>query len=48
MRSYPVKEKMVVSAISEIIWYKQTDKQTHILLLFYKDYPGVYNKVLHI
>ncbi len=33
MRSYPVKENHIGSAISEILWYKQTD----IFLLYYND-----------
>ena len=38
MRSYPAKENPIRSAVSEILRYKQTDRQTHILLLYYKDY----------
>ena len=37
MRSYHVKENPIGSAVTEIIEYKQTDRQTHILLLYYKD-----------
>ena len=41
MRSYHVKENLIGSAVTEIIEYKQTDRhtdrQTHILLLYYKD-----------
>ena len=37
MRSYPVKENHICSAVSEIFWYKQTDRQTDILLLYDKD-----------
>ena len=36
MRSYPVKEKHTGSAFREIIRYKQTDRQTEILLLYFK------------
>ena len=28
MRSYPVKKNHIGSAVSEILWYKQTDKRT--------------------
>ena len=38
MRSYHVKENPIGSAVSENLWYKQTDKQTHILLLYHKDF----------
>ena len=44
MRSYNVKENPIGSAFSEILMYKhththiQTDRQTDILLLYYKDY----------
>ena len=34
MRSYIVKENHIGSAVSEILWYRQTD----ILILLYKDY----------
>ena len=37
MRSYPVKEHPSGSAVSEILRYRQKDKQTDILLLHYKD-----------
>ena len=45
MRSYPVKENLISSAVSEILRHKQTHKhtgkqrntQTDILLLYYKD-----------
>ena len=37
MRSYPVKENHISSAISEILRYKVTDRQTNILLLYNKD-----------
>ena len=37
MRSYPVKENPTGLAVSEILRYKHTNKQTHILLLKYKD-----------
>ena len=45
MRSYPVKENLIVSAVSEILQYKHTHKHTDkktntqidILLLYYKD-----------
>ena len=37
MRIYPVKENLIGSAVNEILRYKQTDRQTHILLLYYKD-----------
>ena len=36
MRSYTVKENPIDSAVSEILRYKQTNKQTNILLLYYK------------
>ena len=38
MRIYPVKENPIDSAVREIIRYKQTHKQTDILLLYYKDW----------
>ena len=39
MRSYPVKENPIGSAVSNIFGsHKQTDKQIDILLLYYKDY----------
>ena len=38
MRSYLVKENQIGSAVSEILWYKQIERQTHILLLYYKDF----------
>ena len=28
MRSYPVKENLIGSVVSEILWHKHTDKQT--------------------
>ena len=37
MRSNPVKENHISSAISEILRYKVTDRQTNILLLYNKD-----------
>ena len=37
MRCYPKKENHISSAVIEIIRYKQTNKQTDILLLYYKD-----------
>ena len=39
MRSYPVKENLNGSVVSEILRYKHTDKhtQTNILLLYCKD-----------
>ena len=38
MRIYPVKENLIGSAVNGILRYKQTDRQTHILLLlYYKD-----------
>ena len=37
MRSYPVKENQIGLAVSEILLYKQTETQTNILLLYYKD-----------
>ena len=37
MRTYPFKENPIGSVDSEILWYKQTDRQTHIQLLYYKD-----------
>ena len=37
IRSYPVKDNYIGSAVSEILRYKQTEKQTNILLLYYKD-----------
>ena len=37
MRSYPVKENPIGFAVSEILWYTQTDRQIDILLPFYKD-----------
>ena len=33
MRSHPVKEDPIGSAVSEILRYKHTDRQTDILLL---------------
>ena len=35
--SFSVKEKHISSAISKILRYRQTNKQTEILLLYYKD-----------
>ena len=35
MRSFTVKENLIGLAVSEILHYTQTDKQTDILLLFY-------------
>ena len=29
MRSYPVKENPIGSAVREILWYRHTDTQTH-------------------
>ena len=40
MRSNPVKDNPIGSAVGEILQYKQTDRQTHILLLYYKDDAG--------
>ena len=37
MRSQPVKENPIGSAISKIRQYKHTNTQTNILLLYYKD-----------
>ena len=38
MRSYPFKENPISSAVSEILRYRQkAHRQTHILLLYYKD-----------
>ena len=34
MKSYPVKENYIGSAVSKILWYRQTD----ILLLYLKDF----------
>ena len=45
MRSYPVKENPIGSAVSEILWYKQTDTQTKILLLYYKDHKNLLSKI---
>ena len=49
MRSYPVKENQIGSAVSEILRYKQTDKQTgrqtDIVLLCIKD-KQAYKKVV--
>ena len=36
MRIYPVQENPIGSVVSEIIRYTQTDRQTDILLLYYK------------
>ena len=33
MRSYPVKENRIGSVVSEILYYKQTNRQTDIVLL---------------
>ena len=38
MRSYPVKENPFGSAVSEILCYKQTNRQTDIVLLCIIDY----------
>ena len=38
MRIYTVKENPIGSAVTEILWYRHTNRQTYILLLFYKDY----------
>ena len=46
MRSYPVKENPIGSAVSEIPRYKHSDTQTNILLLYYKDYLKVFNILL--
>ena len=41
MRSYPVKDNHISSAVSEILRYKkQTERQLDILL--YKGYAGIY------
>ena len=37
MRSYPVKENPIGSAVTEILRYKHTNTQTNILFLKYKD-----------
>ncbi len=37
MRSYPVKEIPISSAVSEILQYKHTHRQIDILLLYYED-----------
>ena len=37
MRSYPVKENPFGSAVSEILLYRQTNKQIDISLLYYED-----------
>jgi hypothetical protein len=34
---YPVKENYISSVVSEFLGYKQTDRQTNILLLYYMD-----------
>ena len=36
-RTYSVKENHIGSAVNEIPRYKQTQRQTNILLLYYKD-----------
>ena len=41
MKSYPVKENPISSAVSKILRYKQTDRQTHMLLLYYNDNLGL-------
>ena len=48
MRSYPVKENPIGSAVSEILWYKHTDKQTscYFSILKYK-FVLVENKKLN-
>ena len=38
MRSYPVKENPIGSAVNEILRYKQRDRQTDIVLLYFKDW----------
>ena len=42
MRSYPVKEKLIGSSFTEILWYKQVHRHTHILLHLhlYRNEPG--------
>ncbi len=45
MRSYPVKDNPIGSTVSEILRYRQTHRQTHILLLYYKDKDNPYDKV---
>ena len=46
MKNYPVKENHIGSAVSEIIRYKQTNKQTHILLLYSKDRYQIHNSFM--
>ena len=42
MQSYPVKENLIGSLVSEILRYKHTEKQSEILLLYHKDYKDDY------
>ena len=42
MKSYPVKENPIGSAVSEIFWYRQTNKYTDFLLLYFKKRPNFY------
>ena len=42
MRSYPVKENLIGSSVSEILRYKQTDRQTDIVLLCIIDESKIY------
>ena len=46
MRSYTVKESTIGSAVSEILRYRQADRQTDILF-YYKDtsFPHVIGKL---
>ena len=45
MRSYPVKEDQIGSAVTEILRYKQTGRQTDIVLLCIID-KQAYKKVV--
>ena len=48
MRSYHVKENPIDLAVGEIIWYRQTDKQMDIQLLYYKDCLTFLNFTIYI
>ena len=37
MISYPIKENPIGSAVGKILRYRHTERQTYILLLYYKD-----------
>ena len=44
MRSYTVNENLIGSVVSMILRYTHADRQTEILLIYYKDIPTIINQ----